>query len=206
MATRPDGRPLIGRLVRLDQASIDDLPDLFEALDHPEVYASGYADGARPGTWQEMASRLPGPEESRVCYVVRLARDCDFGAAGTVIGTTSVGDIDISRQRCQVGWTGYRPDVWGTAINPECKMVLLRHIFDDCGFERVQLQTDSINTRSQAAISKLGATREGVLRRHQPRADGTWRDTVVFSILRDEWPTVSSWLERRVAEADPNQR
>ena len=67
---------------------------------------------------------------------------------------------------------------------------MLAHAFDDCGFGRVKIQTDMLNTRSQAAIAKLGAVREGVLRRHQARADGTFRDTVVFSILRDEWPAV----------------
>lgn len=205
MSTYPDGSSLVGRLVRLDQAGLGDLPELFTALDFEKVYASGYADGARPGTWQEMVPRLPATDEKRVCYIVRLARDCDFGPAGTVIGTTSIGDIDTSRERCQVGWTGYRPDTWGTAVNPECKLLLLSHIFENCGFSRVQLQTDSINTRSQAAIAKLGATREGVLRHHQPRADGTWRDTVVFSILNDEWPTVRSWLERRVKETDPGR-
>jgi RimJ/RimL family protein N-acetyltransferase len=76
---------------------------------------------------------------------------------------------------------------------------MLRHAFEDCGFGRVKIQTDVLNPRSQAAIAKLGAIREGVLRRHQARADGTFRDTVVFSILRDEWPTVREKLERRVA-------
>ena len=83
-------------------------------------------------------------------------------------------------------------------MNPECKLLLLGHAFDDCGLGRVKLQTDLINTRSQAAIAKLGATREGVLRRHKRRADGTFRDTVVFSILRDEWPAVRAGLLARL--------
>jgi len=75
---------------------------------------------------------------------------------------------------------------------------LLGHAFEDCGFERVKLQTDSINQRSRDAIARLGAVQEGVLRHHQPRADGSWRDTVVFSILSAEWPTVQAGLESRV--------
>ena len=97
-----------------------------------------------------------------------------------------------------LGWTAYGPRWWATAVNAECKLLLLGHAFDDCGFGRVKLQTDLRNDRSQAAIAELGATREGVLRRHMRRADGTFRDTVVFSILRDEWPAVRASLERRL--------
>ena len=80
-------------------------------------------------------------------------------------------------------------------MNPACKLALLGYAFDELGFGRVKLQTDLINTRSQAAIAKLGATREGVLRRHLRRADGSWRDSVLYSILRDEWPAVKARLE-----------
>jgi RimJ/RimL family protein N-acetyltransferase len=97
-----------------------------------------------------------------------------------------------------LGWTAYGPRWWGTAVNPACKLALLSHAFDDCGFGRVKLQTDLINTRSQAAMLKLGATREGVVRRDIRRADGSWRDSVLFSILVDEWPAVRAGLQARV--------
>jgi RimJ/RimL family protein N-acetyltransferase len=83
-------------------------------------------------------------------------------------------------------------------VNAESKLLLLGHAFDDCRFGRVKLQTDLLNTRSQAAIERLGATREGVLHRHMRRADGTFRDTVVFSVLADEWPGVRAGLLARV--------
>jgi RimJ/RimL family protein N-acetyltransferase len=86
---------------------------------------------------------------------------------------------------------------WGTWVNPECKLLLLGHAFD-CGFGRVKIQTDAVNLRSQAAIAKLGATREGVLRRHTKRADGSFRDSVVFSVLAQEWPSVRAGLEQRL--------
>jgi RimJ/RimL family protein N-acetyltransferase len=89
--------------------------------------------------------------------------------------------------------------VWGTAVNPATKLAILTHAFEDCGLGRVHLQTDVLNTRSQAAIARLGAVREGVARRHQRRVDGTFRDTVSFSILADEWPGVRAGLERRMA-------
>jgi RimJ/RimL family protein N-acetyltransferase len=113
-----------------------------------------------------------------------------------VVGGSSLGDVDLVNEAVHLGWTMYGSRWWGTQVNPETKL-LLGHAFD-CGFGRVKIQTDAVNERSQAAIARLGATREGVLRRHTRRADGTFRDTVVFSILRDEWPAVRAGLEDRL--------
>ena len=88
--------------------------------------------------------------------------------------------------------------MWAGPVNPECKLLLLSYAFDDLGFGRVKIQTDLINTRSQAAIAKLGAVREGVLRRDMRRGDGSWRDSVVFSVIIDEWPAVRDGLRRRL--------
>jgi RimJ/RimL family protein N-acetyltransferase len=88
---------------------------------------------------------------------------------------------------------------WGSTVNPEAKRLMLGHLFDDCGFERVLIQTDIANLHSQAAIAKLGAQREGVLRHHLIRADGSRRDTVVFSLLSEEWPAARARLEARLA-------
>jgi RimJ/RimL family protein N-acetyltransferase len=200
--TVPDGRSLVGRTVRLDPADLHDADELFAALDHEAVWASGYNNGLRPTApvgWRRFMMRAVDTE-GRVMYVVR-AIDPVTKAPGRIIGTTSLGDIDLGNERMHLGWTAYRPDVWGTSVNPECKLLLLWHAFDHCGFGRVKIQTDLINTRSQAAIAKLGATREGVLRRHIKRADGSWRDTVVFSVIRDEWPLVRAGLELRLAPA-----
>ena len=86
-------------------------------------------------------------------------------------------------------------------VNPEAKLLLLGAAFDS-GFGRVKIQTDALNARSRAAIAKLGATFEGIVRRDKPRQDGTWRDTALFSILADEWPDVRGRLERRLAQND----
>jgi RimJ/RimL family protein N-acetyltransferase len=77
--------------------------------------------------------------------------------------------------------------------------LLLWHAFEHCGFGRVKIQTDSINVRSQAAIEKLGATKEGIVRRDMKRADGTWRDSVVYSVIIDDWPRVKAGLEARLS-------
>ena len=195
-AVMPGGRSLVGRHVRLDQAEEGDAEALFDALDFDEVWAAGYSGGpsARPreaGGWRQRIA--DAAKEQRVMYVVRAI------AGGDLIGTTSLGDTVLEHERTHLGWTAYTPGVWGTAVNPECKLLLLAHAFDDCGFGRVKIQTDSINERSQAAIAKLGATREGVLRRHMLRPDGTTRDTVVFSITIDDWPKVRTGLESRLA-------
>jgi N-acetyltransferase len=208
----PDGRALVGCVVRLDPMVADDAPGLFAALDDERVWAGNFGGGpaGRPADVPAMRSWL-GPSITagdggpaargtayRVAYTVRLVSDSALGPAGTVVGTTSLGDVDLVNERAHVGWTAYGPRWWATHVNPECKLLLLGHAFDDCGLGRVKIQTDLVNERSQAAIAKLGATREGVLRRHKRRADGTFRDTVVFSVLRDEWPNVREGLLRRL--------
>ena len=199
-ATRlPTGQPLVGPVVRLDASVPDDAAPLFAALDDERVYAKAYNGGHRPESAAELAGWIVAAgREGRAMYTARLAADCELGPAGSVVGTSSLGDASLIHRRIHLGWTAYAPAAWGTAINPACKLLLLGHAFDDCGFERVKIQTDSINVRSQAAIAKLGATREGVLRHHQRRADGSWRDTVVFSILAAEWPAVRDRLRQRI--------
>ncbi len=200
----PDGRPLIGSVVRLDPGTASDAAGLFAALDDPRVFAGGYGGGpaGRPASAEAFerwwSAGLADGRRAAV-YVVRLVVDGPLGVAGTIVGTSSLGDVSLADERIHLGWTAYAPAVWGSAVNPECKLLLLRHAFADCGFGRVKIQTDLLNTRSQAAIARLGAVREGVLRRHQARADGTFRDTVVFSIVRDEWPGVEAELVARLA-------
>ena len=136
--------------------------------------------------------------DGRVTYAVRLARTSELGQAGTLVGTSSFGDCHLDWESGHIGWTLYGRRWWGTAVNPEAKLLLMTEAFENLGYGRVKIQTDGANTRSQAAIAKLGATREGVLRRHKRREDGTFRDTVVFSVLADEWPRVKHGLQTRL--------
>jgi RimJ/RimL family protein N-acetyltransferase len=202
-ASAPDRRSLIGHTVRLDAMVAADAAGLFAALNDPRVYAAGFGGGpaGRPATAAAMTRWVTGSiDDGRraAAYTVRLVRDGPLGSAGTIIGTSSLGDLSLPDERIHLGWTAYTPGVWATAVNPECKLLLLEHCFDDCGLGRVKIQTDNLNVRSQGAIARLGAVREGVLRRHQHRADGSFRDTVVFSILRDEWPAVRAALLERL--------
>jgi RimJ/RimL family protein N-acetyltransferase len=211
-AAPPDGRALAGRTVRLDPTVDADAEGLFAALDDERVWAAGYGGGpaGRPAAVAGMrrsvaaavAARAGGVEACgpayRMAYTVRLALDGPLGAAGTVVGTSSLGDVELVDEKAHLGWTAYGPRWWGGPVNAECKLLLLGHAFDDCDLGRVKIQTDAVNARSQAAIARLGAVREGVLRRHKRRADGTFRDTVVFSVLRDEWPVVREGLLARL--------
>ncbi|MGC4154407.1 MAG: GNAT family protein [Propionicimonas sp.] len=117
------------------------------------------------------------------------------------MGTTSLGEAVLLHERVHLGWTLYHPRVWGSMVNPEAKFLLLRHCFEELGFGRVKIQTDAINLRSAAAIERLGATHEGVLRRHSRREDGSFRDTVVFSVIDGDWPRVRDGLLARVESA-----
>ncbi|MEU0095327.1 GNAT family protein [Kribbella sp. NPDC006257] len=195
MTTAPDGRSLIGDVVRLDPLVADDIDALYAAIGNEQVYAGGFSGGipGMPANADEMREDWVAGAAKRTAYVVRLVED------GTVVGTSSLGDVDLHNESVHLGWTGYTPSVWGTAVNPATKLLLLQHAFEDCGFGRVKIQTGSTNERSQAAIAKLGATREGVLRRHKRLPDGSFRDTVVFSILADEWPDVRKRLQDRIS-------
>ena len=198
MAVMPGGHPLAGAGVRLDPTVPADAAGIFAALDYDDVWAAGYSGGpsGRPATPADWERRIEAAvADRRAMFTVR-----DL-ASGTVIGTSSLGDTSLEHQRTHLGWTAYVPAVWGTAVNPECKLLLLTHAFEECGFGRVKIQTDRINLRSQAAIAKLGAVREGVLRRHMVRPDGSTRDTVVFGITIDEWPAVKAGLQARLAAA-----
>jgi RimJ/RimL family protein N-acetyltransferase len=190
----PDGRPLVGSTVRLDPLTLDDAAELLPCFADPRVYAHGFVMHDPPADIDGMRALISARlRPGKVPYAVRVD--------GVVVGTSSLMDVDLVNERTHIGSTLYHPDRWGTEVNPETKLLLLGHAFDDCGFGRVKIQTDVLNTRSTAAIARLGATREGVLRRHTRREDGTFRDTVVFSILRDEWPAVRERLLTRLATA-----
>ncbi len=148
---------------------------------------------------------MAGRPHSVAQYVERLSQASAVGrwpwvvrVDGAVVGTTSYLDVSLPDARLEIGWTAYSPSAWATAVNPACKLLLMGWAFDH-DFGRVQLKTDIRNLRSQRAILKIGATYEGVLRRYQRRADGTMRDTVMFSVTAEEWPRVRERLTQRLS-------
>jgi N-acetyltransferase len=122
-------------------------------------------------------------------------------AGGAVAGSTRFAAIAPAHRRVEIGWTWLAPRWQRTALNTEAKYLMMRHAFETWGCRRVELKTDTRNLRSRAAILRLGAREEGVLRRHMINADGTARDTVYFSVLDDEWPAVRLRLEGLLARA-----
>ena len=198
----PTGAPLVGRVVRLDVMTVDDAAGLFAVYSDPRCYEQGFAMMRPHGSVEEtealVAQGVAAREAGRTAYTVRLVADGDLGPAGTVVGSSSLGDVDTTREHVHLGWTMYGSRWWGTRVNPEAKLLLLEHAFDTCGFGRVKIQTDVVNARSRAAILKLGATFEGITRRDVRRADGSWRDSAVHSILVDEWPAVRARLLARL--------
>ena len=202
-ATLPDREPLEGRFVRLQPLLPEHLPALWRAIGHPEVFAGGYGGGPAGLPADESAfitwALATLPHEAGISYVATVASGAD---AGTVIGTSSLADFDLPNESAHIGWTAWDPRVWGGPVNPEAKLLMLAVAFDH-GFGRVKLQADARNDRSRAAILKLGAVFEGVIRRERLRPDGLWRDTAIYSVLVDEWPAVRAGLEARLAEARP---
>jgi len=208
----PDGRSLTGRDVRLDLLRQEDADELWPLLADPEAYGDGYGMHRRPidatdgralvgERFLAGQGALDGRGGGRTAYGIRLTRDSALGAAWTFVGTSALLEADLANESVHLGATFYGRRWWGTAVNPSAKLLLLGHCFDDLGYRRVKIQTDALNTRSQRAIARLGAVREGVLRRHTRREDGSFRDTVVFSILADEWPAVRAGLEERLRGA-----
>ena len=196
-AHRPDARLLTGRFVCLEPLSRAHLPELHRAIAHPAVFAGGYGGGPHgmPAALDDfVAFALKYYQWDAQPFAVRVVSGPH---AGDLVGTSTLGDIDLPNEALHLGWTAYAPQVWGTAVNPETKLLMLGAAFDS-GFGRVKIQADVLNSRSRAAILGIGAQFEGINRRVQRRADGSWRDTAVYSVLADEWPVVQAGLHKRL--------
>jgi RimJ/RimL family protein N-acetyltransferase len=197
-ATRPEATDVSGRFVRLERLRREHLPALGAAIGHPVVFAGGFGGG--PAAYRDSPAGFIEWAESFFRW-----DDCNpyaiFLVGGPhdreLVGTTTLADFDLAREAAHLGWTAYDPRVWGTAVNAEVKLLLLGIAFD-CGFGRVKIQADALNERSCAAIAGLGATFEGIVRRDLLRADGSWRNSAVYSIIRDDWPRVRTGLEQRL--------
>ena len=127
-------------------------------------------------------------------------------ATNTIAGSTRYHDIVQAADRVEIGYTWYAQRWQRTRINTACKLLLLAHAFDTLNCAVVGLRTDNFNFASQRAIEALGAKKDGVIRHHHPRRDGTVRDTVLYSILATEWPDVRRHLQLRLARHGSNQQ
>lgn len=186
--------PLEDRFVRLEPFA-DALEDEVRAAldcdaDSWDIMV-GAAYGPHFDGWWRSALTAMG-QGTRIPYAVRRLSD------GVFVGTTSLYEIRPDYRRCEIGSTFYRPEARGGPVNPACKRLLLGHAFDS-GAVRVEIITDAINPGSQAAIRKLGARDEGVLRKHKITWKGRIRDTAQFAVLDEDWPEVRDRLDARLA-------
>jgi RimJ/RimL family protein N-acetyltransferase len=171
---------------------------------HTPELATAAADGK---LWELFFTSVPAPEETAAYVRVALegqaaghmlpwvVRDT---TTGDIVGSTRYHDILPKSERVEIGYTWYAAGCQRTHVNSACKLLLLGHAFDVLGCAVVGLRTDNFNFRSQRAIEALGAKKDGVIRHHWPRRDGTIRDTVMYSILASEWPDVKRHLEFRL--------
>jgi RimJ/RimL family protein N-acetyltransferase len=183
---------LQGNLVRLEPLAEAHASDLYDAGRDPSVWT--YKPVAAPGSVTEMAELV-----ARTVREQHAGRCLPFAVvelqSGRAVGETRYHDFAHADRGLEIGWTWLAPRVQRTGVNTECEFLLLRHAFEQLGAVRVQFRTHHLNADSQRALQRLGAVREGVLRRHMLMPDGSYRDSVYFSILATEWPTVRTRVE-----------
>ena len=178
--------------LRIEPLTVARIPELFSAIGtDPEIYQ--WLPFSTPSDLDEFSKIFQNfVDEStsgkRVAFVVVLK------STGLAIGTTSFLDLNPTHRSIEIGSTFYAKEYWRSFVNTECKLMMLSEAFEVRGAERVTLKTDSQNERSRAAILRLGASYEGILRHHMLRPNGTWRDSAYFSILSEEWPAVKASL------------
>ncbi|QOT77614.1 GNAT family N-acetyltransferase [Cupriavidus basilensis] len=182
---------------------------LLEPL-RPEHEAEVQAAVADGELWKLWYTSVPAPDQVRAWtdtalqmreqqgampFVIREVRD---GVPGAVVGATRYFNIDGANRRLEIGHTWHAQRVQRSAVNTECKLMLLTHAFEQLACIAVEFRTHWMNHQSRTAIARLGAKQDGVLRNHQRMPDGSLRDTVVFSIIASEWPTVKRHLQYRL--------
>lgn len=190
---------LDGTYVRLEPLRDKHVDELMAAADGDFV-AWRWMPRPAPSTRDDMRALIDGAARQHAAGD-RIAWAVVEQVGGRAIGSTSFLDIDPDNRRVEIGWTWYGRRWWSGPVNPECKLLLMTRAFDVLGARRVAFKTDAANQRSQVAITRLGATREGVLRAHMMRSDGSRRDTVYFSVLDREWPDVRDGLRARLTAA-----
>jgi len=194
-AAAPTPVVLTARTIRLEPLALGHVPGLAAATLGDEA------------VWRWLPA-FPADEPELLALVAGALAEAGAGTrypfaiidvtSGQPVGSSSYLDIDPANRRIEIGWTWLASAVWRTSVNTEAKLALLGHAFDTLGFERVAFKTHHNNLRSQQAIARLGAVREGTLRHHMLHRDGTWRDSVYYSILSAEWPAVQARLRARL--------
>jgi N-acetyltransferase len=190
----PQPATLESRGIRLEPLSQDHRVGLEGAAADGRLWELFYTSVPAPGeTEGYIETALEGQRSGNM--LPWAVRDL---STGTIVGSTRYHDILPSSDRVEIGYTWYAKRCQRTRVNTLCKLMLLSHGFDALGCKVIGLRTDNLNFRSQRAIEALGAKKDGVIRHHAPRRDGSIRDTVIYSLLASEWPDVKRYLELRL--------
>ena len=186
---------LTGRHAALEPLSYEHQDGLAEAVRDGELWKLWYTAIPKPDGMRAEIERRLGLQKagSMLPFAVRSL------ASGKIAGMTTYMNIDAKHRRVEIGSTWYAKSVQRTPLNTECKLLLLTHAFETLDCIAVEFRTGFFNQASRRAIERLGAKQDGILRSHQYYADGSLRDTVVFSIIATEWPTVKRHLEFKLA-------
>ena len=188
-------RVLEGRGVRLEPISLGHVDALARVVEDGRLWELWFTAIPEPkGIPAYVERALEGQAEGHMLpWVVREL------STGAVIGSTRYHDVVATVDRVEIGYTWYAKRWQRSHVNTTCKLLLFQHAFETVGCRVVGLRTDHFNFASQRAIEALGAKKDGVLRHHAPRRDGSARDTVIYSVLAHEWPDVKRHLEHRLA-------
>ncbi|MGV9709587.1 GNAT family N-acetyltransferase [Gordonia sp. NPDC003424] len=184
--------PLVGDRVTLRPLTFDDVEPLSRVVGDPHRFRWSPGIPVDDASARAYITAALDDVERRVAFAVVDNTD------GSVVGSTSFYDIDHTNLGVAIGYTFYTEGVQGTAVNPTAKFLLLQHAFENCGAVRVVWHTHENNTQSRAAIAKLGATFEGLLRKHRRFGDG-WRTTAQYSMTDDDWPAAKAVLLERIS-------
>ncbi|HEY3331551.1 MAG TPA: GNAT family protein [Capsulimonadaceae bacterium] len=190
---------LTGKFVRLEPLNSSHVAGLWHAAQFDSMWAYMPQHPRTPDQLSALVDEFLRPDY--LTHNIPLA--IVDTSTNQPVGSTQILDIQWAHRGGEIGWTWLTPRVWRSAVNTECKLLLLTYCFENLGFIRVQLKTDARNERSQQAIERLGAIREGVLRKHRILNDGYIRDSVYYSIVDDEWPKVKANLVRKLKNHAP---
>lgn len=185
----PTDKSLIGHHVTLEPLSATHINALQQAVKDGEAWKLWYANVPNPEDMERYVNTaISQGSEGNLAYAVRL------NSSNEIVGTTRYYNVDIANRRAMLGYTWYSDKVRRTAVNTECKFLLLQQLFEDFDAIAVEFRTHFFNHASRNAIERLGAKLDGILRSHQIGRNGELRDTVVYSIIASEWPTVKQHL------------
>lgn len=188
----------------MDFRALENEVVLLKALEKQDVVGILTA-GSYPEIWTYLSTNIEKEQDvhnfvDKALQEKALNKEFPFvivdKKSGEIIGSTRFMDIDESHKRLEIGFTWLTPAYWRTTVNTNCKYLLLSYCFEVLGLRRVQIKTDHENTRSQKAIERIGALKEGILRNHMIRKDGTTRHTVMYSVIKEDWPEMKIHLKQ----------